>query len=217
MENVKPGLQTSEGRIAAVTVALGVAGAVVPALWTFFTDVAASFPQVRWIALIASGLGSLVAALTALGYSKARAQVKVAALQSSGTSTSTTVTVTPPSAGFARLGLVSLLAVACLAGCAALKGASGSTGKIDLGNGWECYASTAPVNVSSCTKPLTLACQVPFPKGADGSCLELELAAPIPEIQCAWSFSPGPANGCVKAVTFDCAIPVKRAADGSCG
>lgn len=79
-DEVKPGSQTTEFKLALIAQVLGIAGAILPPLWVFLTDVSKAFPEVRWIALGASVVGSLVTMLASLGYSKSRAAVKSAAL-----------------------------------------------------------------------------------------------------------------------------------------
>lgn len=78
---VAPGSQTSEYKVTLITTVLTIAATVVPSIVTVLTDLQMKFPAWGWIAGIISVLGIVGTILNALGYTRARAQVKVAALE----------------------------------------------------------------------------------------------------------------------------------------
>jgi hypothetical protein len=78
---VTPGIQTSEFKLAAVSQVLGILATVIPTLLTLFTDLKTSYPNWTWLGPLIGGLGIAATVLTSLGYTKARAAIKVAALQ----------------------------------------------------------------------------------------------------------------------------------------
>lgn len=136
-----PGLATTEGKLAAVAGALGVAGAVVPVLWTALSDLATTYPQIRWLAAAVSVLSVLWTVLGAMGYAKQRTALKVAAIQ-------------------VGKGAAVLLLIGAT-GCAALSHVSGSTGSLDLGKGYVCTVTAGLTDAASCTKTLTTECLGP--------------------------------------------------------
>ena len=76
-----PGPSTSEGKIAIASTVLGVLAAVIPPLWTAFSNLKETYPQVTWIAGIVSVLGVVTTLLTALGYGSQRTALKQTAIQ----------------------------------------------------------------------------------------------------------------------------------------
>jgi uncharacterized membrane protein len=78
------GLTTSEGKIAAISTLLSILAAVIPGLISVFSDLAARYPDWGWIATVVTVLGIAGSVLTAIGYSKARSDVKVALIETSG-------------------------------------------------------------------------------------------------------------------------------------
>ena len=57
---------------------------VVPTLATLFTDLASKFPAWSWTGPVIGALGIVGTVLTALGYTKQRTALKIAALESQG-------------------------------------------------------------------------------------------------------------------------------------
>jgi uncharacterized membrane protein YeaQ/YmgE (transglycosylase-associated protein family) len=80
---ITPGPQTSEGKIAIVTVVLGILGTITPALLEMFTSLKDAYPNSAVLATVASVVGMLVTLLTALGYIKARSSLKETVIENS--------------------------------------------------------------------------------------------------------------------------------------
>jgi hypothetical protein len=99
-----------------------------------------------------------------------------------------------------------------LSACATLQGASGSTGKVDLGNGYLCSGTVGALDPIACTKGLAWVCEVPLPRAADNSCLLDPITAEVPFVpaagwKCEATASVGP-TPCTKVVAISCLIPV---------
>jgi len=118
---LKPGLQTSEGKLAAVSAVLSVLATVVPPLWLMFSTLADAYPNIRLLAAAVSCLGLLSTVLVSLGYTNARTALKKAALGLL--------------LGFVVLGTA----------CTSVNGVTFDTGKIDFGNGNSCEGKLGPV------------------------------------------------------------------------
>ena len=127
---VKPGLQTSEGKLAAISAGLGVLAAIVPPLWLMLSNLAESFPQVRWIAAAVTAVGILSTVLVSLGYTNARTALKKAAL------------------GVLLLGFVGLGTA-----CKTVGGVVLDSGTFDVGNGGKCSVQVGPIVPDGATPP----------------------------------------------------------------
>lgn len=130
---ITPGKSTSEFAAVAVAQFLGVAGAIVPPLWVFFTNVANEFPQVRWIAAVTSILAMLWTVLASLGYAKERTALKKAALAAGRTLVALCVVGSLLAAAPAR---ASGPGVICLRGCDDAKALAKAkaTGQLTMGD-----------------------------------------------------------------------------------
>jgi hypothetical protein len=204
---ITPGLQTSEGKLAAVAVALGVLGTIAPALLELVSSLRDAYPHSALLATAASAVGMIVTALIATGYAKQRTALKVAALRQGG---------------FARVHvLLGLTAVSALAlGCATMSHAVVDTGDVDLGKGVVSRTTSAPTDPVSCTQLWTQNVTFPLPHDSAGTCLFDDIAVAIPfepgrGAQCKVSAGPG-AVACTKLVATSCTVPIPRDAAGAC-
>jgi len=203
--SITPGLQTSEGKLAAVAVALGVLGTIAPALLELVSSLRDAYPHSALLATAASAVGMIVTALIATGYAKQRTALKVAALNQGG---------------FARVSVLLLLAMLALAGCAAMSHSVVDTGDVDLGKGVTSRTTSAPTDPVSCTQLWTQAVTFPLPHDSAGACLFDDIAVAIPfepgrGAQCKVSAGPG-AVACTKLVATSCTVPIPRDAAGAC-
>ena len=137
---VKPGLQTSEGKLAAISAGLGVLAAIVPPLWLMLSNLAESLPQVRWIAAAVTAVGILSTVLVSLGYTNARTALKKAAL-----------------------GVLLLGFVGAGAACKTVGGVVLSSGDFDVGHGAKCSVNVLAIvsdggSPPKCTKEVDTKC-----------------------------------------------------------
>jgi hypothetical protein len=163
---------------------------------------------------------ALLVAITKIAPEGSKAY-EIAKLILSGT-TRTTLTIKEPGSpkGFAAPWALVGLATLTILGCAAMKGAHGSTGSIDLKGGYSCAGTVGATDPAACTKVLTWSCLAPLPKDASGTCELDALNASVPFVpakdwKCTATATAG-ATPCTKLVALTCIEPVPQDLAGHC-
>jgi hypothetical protein len=106
-----------------------------------------------------------------------------------------------------------------LSGCAAIGGTSGSTGRVQLSDKVACTPTLGVRDPATCAQAITLACEVPEPKGADGTCTLIGLDTGSISLGKGYSThvsvaqSPTP---CVAIVTSSWTVPSGKLVGGAC-